>query len=268
MSVGELVGRGRTSDVYAYGSGAVIKVSHRDVPDDWPAFEARQTEAVRAIGAPAPRVLDLVDIDGRSAIVFERIDGPSLWQQMLDSPADIDRLARDFAAIQRSLLGLGIPQGLPDFVDRLMRKIANAPGLDDGEREEALQLASSLPRGAALLHGDLHPGNILMGAEGPVVIDWFDATIGHPMADINRSSILMQPNRSAELDHLPGSTVAHLETVTAGHEHHFAAELHAAGTTVAAWRAVIAAGRLAERAESDASGLLDLWRQRPVTSTL
>ena len=268
MSIGELVGRGRTSDVYAYGPGAVIKISHNDVPDDWPGFEARQTNAVRAIGAPAPRVLDLVDIDGRSAIVFERIDGPSLWQQMLDSPADIDRLAGDFAAIQRSLLGLGIPQGLPDLVDRLIRKIANAPGLTDAERAEARLLVSRLPRGAALLHGDLHPGNILMGAKGPVVIDWFDATIGHPMADINRSSILMQPDRSAELDHLPGSTVALLETITTGHERYFAADIEAAGRDMAAWRAVIAAGRLAERAESDATGLLNLWRQRPATSSL
>ena len=38
--------------------------------------------------------------------------------------------------------------------------------------------------GTSLLHGDLHPGNILLTADGPVVIDWTNASIGPPGADL------------------------------------------------------------------------------------
>jgi len=262
MQIGELVGRGRTSDVYAYGTGSVIKVPHPNVPADWPQLEAQLTEAVRAQGVPAPEVRDVVEIDARSAIVFERIEGLSLWQEMLADPTNAERRVRDFAAIHRSVLHVGLPAGVPDFVGRLVHKISAASPLSTEHRDEAAALAAALPRGAALLHGDLHPGNILMGEQGPVVIDWFDAAIGHPVADIMRSLILIQPSRSSELRHLPGATAGLLEPAHRGYVDEFANELRAERAQLGDWQAVLAAGRLAEQAEVDESGLIALWAAR------
>ena len=92
-----------------------------------------------------------------------------MWQLMLDRPEDLSSLVRQFVDIQFEIQRGGLPTGLPDFVDRLCGKISEAGVLSEAERNEAADLARSLPRGAALLHGDLHPGNILMGSEGPVV---------------------------------------------------------------------------------------------------
>lgn len=262
MELGELVGRGRTSDVYAHGSGAVIKVPHVGVPDAWIELEAQLTRAVQASGVPAPEVLDVVHVQDRTAIVFERIDGPSMWQQMLTEPAKTEQLALDFAAIQRSLLQVGIPHGVPDFVDRLLNKIASAGSLDQRDRKAAASLVGALPRGASLLHGDLHPGNILMGSGGLVVIDWFDASIGHPVADIVRSALLIQPTRWAQLRHLPNATQPLLGVVQRGYLAGFQPELRRERDQLAIWQGVIAAGRLAEGAEVDESGLVRLWAER------
>jgi aminoglycoside phosphotransferase (APT) family kinase protein len=38
--------------------------------------------------------------------------------------------------------------------------------------------------GAALVHGDLHPGNVVMSAAGPVIIDWTDHRIGPRSLDL------------------------------------------------------------------------------------
>ena len=38
--------------------------------------------------------------------------------------------------------------------------------------------------GAALLHGDLHPGNVILSPAGPVVIDWTNAGAGDPALDV------------------------------------------------------------------------------------
>ncbi|HLF73012.1 MAG TPA: aminoglycoside phosphotransferase family protein [Anaerolineales bacterium] len=41
-----------------------------------------------------------------------------------------------------------------------------------------------LPDGDRLCHGDFHPANIILTGRGPVIIDWMDATRGHPLADV------------------------------------------------------------------------------------
>lgn len=260
--IGELVGRGRTSDVYAYGPGSVVKVAHDDVPLEWPAFEAEITRAVWELGVAAPKVHDVVVIKGRPSVVYERIAGPSLWQQMIDRPSDTPRLARELAAIQKELLQIGIPPGVPDLVDRLVRKIELASGLTPREQVAAKMLVESLPRGAALLHGDLHPGNVLMGKNGPVVIDWFDASIGHPVADVVRSSILMQSNVGAAPRHLPRATRHVLHELRHTYLAEFRSELEMAAVDLAGWQGVVAAGRLAEDAELDDTALMALWRAR------
>ena len=260
--LGELVGRGRTSDVYAYGEDSVVKVPHHDVPADWPGLEATLTEAVRRQGVPAAAVRDLVEIGGRTALVLERVNGVSMWQQMVSDPDRASSLADDFVAIQRSLLSIGIPDDVPDLTDRLIRKVRAAAGLTSAEHEEAAALVEALPRGAALLHGDFHPGNILMGANGPVVIDWFDATIGHPVADIVRSSILLQPSHSAAPEHLPDATPELLDALRQLYVAAFRVELEAAHADLATWRATIAAARLSEKAEVDETGLLSMWTAR------
>lgn len=260
--VGDLVGRGRTSDVYAYGSDSVVKIAHDEVPEDWPAFEAELTNAVWNLGVAAPEVRDVIAVNGRPSVVFERIPGPSMWQQMIDDPSQVPALGRELASIQKALLQIGIPPGVPDLIDRLARKLRVAPGLTSAERSEAESLAVSLPRGAALLHGDLHPGNVLMGANGPVVIDWFDATVGHPIADVVRSSILIQPGRQTAPRHLPGATAALLDVAQTAYLEEFRGELQVGRSDLATWLGVVAAGRLSEDAEHDVGALMELWSAR------
>lgn len=263
MDLGELVAAGRTSEVYAFGTDSVAKMLRPGVPRDWLRFEAELTAAVRAAGVPAPLVRDLIEIDTRTALVLEYIDGPSMWELMVDQPLEAAALAQQLASIHRDLMAVGVPSGLPDMVDRTCRKIADADQLADLERAEAVALADSLPRGAALLHGDLHPGNILMSAAGPVVIDWFDAAIGHPVADVVRSSILMRPSTSpAEHAHLPDANPRLLARLHGTYTGAMADLLGPAQDHLASWEAVVAVGRLAEAAHVDESSLIRLWEAR------
>ena len=261
--IGSLVAAGRTSDVYEFGRGSVVKVFRPYVPVHWAAREARFTSAVREVGAPAPAVRGLVEIEGRDAIVFERVLGPSMWELMVHSRRGTAELARELAAVHRCILSAGLPYEVTGFVERVHSKIANVEQLTPGEREAARRALGSLPRGAALLHGDLHPGNVLMGPAGPVVIDWFDSAIGHPMADVVRSSLLLRPFGMAdERPHLPGARSGLLREM---HDSYVAAMsdvLTAPTDQLRQLEAVVAASRLAEDAEASKSPLLALWRDR------
>lgn len=264
-TVGSLVAVGRTSDVYEYGTGVVVKVPRPDVPAHWAVKEVRLTAAVGELGAPAPVVLDVVKINGRDAIVFERVDGRSMWDTVLENPRSVRAWGRELAAVHRRIMSAGLPRSVPGLIERIRSKISAAIPLTGIERQQALDLLESLPRGAALLHGDLHPGNVLLSSDGPVVIDWFDASIGHPVADVVRSSILIRPlGGITDRPHLPGADRSLLEAL---HDSYVSASsdlLDRAGKDLRAWEAIVAASRLAENAEADDSPLVALWRDRNV----
>ena len=42
-----------------------------------------------------------------------------------------------------------------------------------------------------MLHLDLHPGNVMFTARGPVVIDWTNARAGAPAADVAMAYLIM-----------------------------------------------------------------------------
>jgi len=54
--------------------------------------------------------------------------------------------------------------------------------------------------GNRLLHLDLHPGNVMLTARGPVVIDWTNARAGAPGADVAMAYLIMA---SSDVDSAP-----------------------------------------------------------------
>ncbi len=267
IRVGPRLAVGRTSDVYAYGEGSVVKIPRPNVPPHWAGMEARFTDAVRAVGAPAPEVRGLVRLEGRESIVFERIDGESMWSRLLRTPDDVTRVAEEFATIHRRVLATGLPVGVDALVDRMCVKIGEALQIEWGERTEAQRIVRSMPSGAALLHGDFHPSNILISGGEPVVIDWFDTAIGHPVADVVRSSLLIRPSQTNPPPHLPQATHSLLSRFHASYVAAVADVLDLEPELLRRWEAVVAVSRLTEDAQSDASTLIGLWRNRDAVSS-
>ena len=176
---GDLVARGNTSDVWRWSTATVVKVLRPGIPRHWAALEADIIRRVHDAGLPVPRTDGVVDVGGRPAVVLERIDGSSMWSQIRSSPGDLPRLVEELVDVQQAILGAGPIEGLPDLSARVRSKIDAVTELPSGERQEALALLDGLPQGSTLCHGDMHPGNLLAGPDGWVVVDWFDA-VGRP----------------------------------------------------------------------------------------
>ena len=104
------------------------------------------------------------------------------------------------AAAQRifARTGLSLP---PAFAEALALGSAHVSELKDLERL----------RPCTVVHGDLHPGQIITGAAGPVIFDWQTATIGSPGRDVARLIAMSLPPMPRER-----------------HEHHLLAVYHAA----------------------------------------
>jgi Phosphotransferase enzyme family len=156
-ALGELVGQGVTSEVYAWTAETVVKLFT-------PRFEAlaaveyERAGAIRAAGAPCPAVHAMVEVDGRTGVVFDRLAGPSLLGERVAGST--------LAHLHVELHDLPAPE-LPQLTDTLASWDIN--GMESGR---------------SLFHGDLHPGNVLRHTDRWQVIDWSNGHLAPPAADV------------------------------------------------------------------------------------
>jgi aminoglycoside phosphotransferase (APT) family kinase protein len=257
--LGDVVARGSRSVVHAYGRGAVVKVPKPGTPASWILSEAEHVEAVRTVGAPAPALLGMEQVFGRPASVWERVDGPSLWEQVVERPARSADVGRALAEIQLALFELVPPVTLPAQRDRLMSKIRwSAANVDPslGLALDRLPVQTGTPR---LCHGDLHPSNVIVSKDGPVIVDWFDASRGDRVADVARSLLTLLSHGGTTPSHLPGSDGRTLTVLTQTYLSRLQESLDIAPDLLSRWQAINAAARLAEGLPREP--LLEVWRR-------
>ena len=101
--LGPLIGAGRTAEVFAWGDGQVLKLYRDGMPAQWVADEARVGRIVVDAGLAAPVVGEMVELDGRLGVVYERLDGPSMLDYMAAHPAEIPALGRQFAELHAQM---------------------------------------------------------------------------------------------------------------------------------------------------------------------
>jgi aminoglycoside phosphotransferase (APT) family kinase protein len=257
--LGDVVARGSRSLVHAYGRGVVVKVPKPTTPSSWIRAEAKYVEAVRAVGAPAPKLLGMEEIFGRPASVWERVNGPLLWQQVVERPHRSAEVGAMLAEIQLALFELVPPVTLPDQRDRLVSKIRRSAANVDASLAAALDLLPPRDGRPRLCHGDLHPSNVIVSEAGPVLVDWFDASRGDPVADVARSTLTMLAEGASTPTHLPGSDARTLSVLTEAYLSRLRKSLDIPPGLLSRWQAIGAAARLAEGVSREP--LLEVWRR-------
>jgi thiamine kinase len=195
ISKDSLIAEGRTAEVYAWNTNQVVKLFHPWCPTDWVDQEIESSRAVSELDVPTPRFLDVVEIDGRHGIVYERADGPSMNSLLFSKPWTLLRHARQLATLHTKLHSQQ-GQGLSPLRESLRLDIQRVETLPCDLKNRVLQLLDELPDGNALCHLDFHPEQVIVTKEGSVIIDWMTACQGHPLADVARTAVILKVGQS------------------------------------------------------------------------
>jgi aminoglycoside phosphotransferase (APT) family kinase protein len=257
-SKGPRIAGGRTAEVYLWKDSQILKLFLEGFPARMAEDEARVTGAAYDAGLPVPAVEGVVEIDGRTGIVFERVDGSTIDGPELAIPWTLVRYARICAELHVSVHSCELPEPISQQ-ERLEQDIRRAPGLPADMREAVFKVLQQLPDGNALCHNDFHPGNVMMSSRGPIIIDWMTATRGNPLADVARTSLLLRIG-----------TRAGVGTIERRISNFFGARFYSVylrkylklrpvpHRQISAWLPVMAAARLAEPIPEERQRLLTL----------
>ena len=174
------IGTGAQAVVLLY-HGYAYKIYKDSYPAEWIEFEKRQQKAVNDAGLCNVRYYDT---DDSHIIKMDFIDGEMLEKQAQDIKS-FNTLAKAFRFVhEKDATGINMPH-LSDTAGM---------GLDEGEKEEVLEIISRLSGKlkSCVCHLDMHFLNIMLpgNREDYVIIDWMNARLAPAVFDYARTYVI------------------------------------------------------------------------------
>ncbi|MEU1350738.1 phosphotransferase [Streptomyces sp. NPDC005795] len=156
MRIGQMLGSGRSADVYELDEQWVLR-RYRDGLDA--TRELPVMSYLSASGYPVPRLGPQPPSAGPGDLVLQRLTGPTMLESLLSGA---------MGGAEGSAVLAGLLTELHTIPARL------SPDPED-----------------RILHLDLHPDNVMLTADGPVVIDWSNTEEGPPALDRAMSALIL-----------------------------------------------------------------------------
>ncbi|MDI1262139.1 MAG: phosphotransferase [bacterium] len=186
-SLGEKIGEGISADVHAWAPGQVIKLFKAGTRQRICWYEARITRAVFAAGVPAPEVFGEITLEGRHGIVLSRHDGPTLLGHYRSGAVTFEQAGNILADLAMSVHRMPPPPEVINLQEYVEHSLRNHPGrLPEHLATGLLALIERLGPADGLCHVDIHPGNVIVSADGPKLIDWITAVRAPAAFDLAR----------------------------------------------------------------------------------
>ncbi len=184
----KIISRGRRSEIFYYTYSTVLKLNDREFSTARIYAEFTKTKAVfdsKVIKVPEP--LEVVTVENRTGIVFQKINGTALMELFQKKPWLYFSYTKKVCLLHKKLhehqLG-----GLPSQVDEFKSILQESMLLTAPQKNRLLEILHK-KYVSKLCHGDFHHGNIMHAGNEHFIIDWMDAFSGSCMLDVALTAV-------------------------------------------------------------------------------
>jgi hypothetical protein len=172
------------------GARPVLRLYRGDFQRSTVEFQIEALQSAQEAGVRVPAVYGTTEVEGRLGVIMERIAGSDLLTVIGRQPWRVWWVAGITGRTQAAINNAEAPASLPTTHERYRRIITNSASIPEDFARVALARLEELPSGDRLIHGDFHPGNVMLQDDEPVVLDWSNASRGDPDADFERSQLI------------------------------------------------------------------------------
>lgn len=183
-----LLGKGNTAEVFEYGEGKVCKLFHEGYPRGYVEQEFQNARELYECRVSVPQPFQVVAQGNRVGIIYEKIAGETLLDLMFADAENLEEYLDMFVKLHQDIARCHSKK-LLSYKDYLSTMVKNRTA----DCREILDKINALPEDDCILHGDFHPGNILIKKDGAaVVIDLMNVCHGPALYDVARSYFLIK----------------------------------------------------------------------------
>ncbi len=184
----KFLAKGNTAEVFEYGNERVCKLFFEGYPDEYVALEFQNAREMYKNRIRISKPFQMITMENRKGIIYERIEGKTLLNIMMENETSLDKLLNIFVNLQLDILAHHTKNVL-SYKEYLIAILKNKKI----NNQAIFNAINALPDDDCLLHGDLHPNNILVMSDGtPVVIDFMNVCRGPALYDIARTYFLIK----------------------------------------------------------------------------
>jgi len=191
MEKGKLIAQGRTAEVFEWEKDKILKLFRPGLSKIMIEKEYEISANISNKLSLLPKVYKLIEIDNRSGIIYERINGITMMKVISSKPWKVKKEAQRLAELHKSIQQK-VDFELPNCKTRLKDNISKTELLQEDIKKRLYDYIDELEDDNILCHGDFHPDNVLITKYGEIIIDWMTATKGNPLADIARTSVMFK----------------------------------------------------------------------------
>ena len=185
----ELIGKGGNGAVYRLDKETIVKVYFGISNPVEKIEQDRQISRqvfIHGINTAIP--YDMVQVGEDYGVVFEMIDALTLGQFLSQNPEKMEEYVHRMTELLKQMHSTEFNEDeLPDARNLLYHRLnlcAESPYFTQEEIHIMRDLIDRIPKRNTFVHGDFHPGNIMVKDDELILIDVGDSGLGHPVNDL------------------------------------------------------------------------------------
>lgn len=182
-----VVGKGACATIYRIQDDKILKLYDRDDRNssEFVKNEFDISTEIYNLGIPTAKTYELCECDGVYGAIYEFISGDTMLD-VIEKEGNVEKYIIELANLGKNIHSKSVDEKLfPQAIELIKRLIIHIKTwVNEDQYKHIEEIVGAIPDSNTLIHGDFHPGNIIIRQDEMVLIDVGGASHGHPVFDL------------------------------------------------------------------------------------